>query len=91
MEEEHRTKILGNDIQTPSNASVSLNITDPVNIPTLDFEEDEEIEVEEVEELLGQDERNEEENQSDPEDLNSDEIFFDFNLLNIDGKIYTCL
>ena len=48
-------------------------------------------ELEEVEELLGQDERNEEENQSDPEDLNSDEIFFDFNLLNIDGKIYTCL
>ena len=65
-----------NGIETPSNASTSLNITDPVNIPTLDFEEDEEIEVEEVEELLGQDERNEEENQSDPEDLNSDEIYF---------------
>ena len=42
----------------------------------LDFEEDKEIEVEEVEKLLGQDERNEEESRNDPEDLNSDEIFF---------------
>ena len=51
MVEENRKKNLGNDIQTPSNASKSLNITNPVNIPTLDFKEDEETE--EFEELLG--------------------------------------